>query len=204
MVYAERPAGRGARGIGAGAGKEASDLVVVQDATVPVVGHSDLVGLLHVRRGAVVAADPGGQARPRVGAHREHRPVECLQGLVDPVHIEAAVRAEEGVGHAELQHREPGARLQVEGLPDVKLKRAIVTGCAFATVDVDRCRHPFLTPPEAPPRRLVGGRGVADLPGPVGAGPAGVHDPLGAGAALHMMALTVAERAAAQQFAHHL
>ena len=102
VVDAQGAAGRGARRVGTGAGKEAPDLVVVQNATVPVVGHSDFIRLLHVGRGAVVAADPGGQTRPGVGAHREHRPVEGLQGFVDPVHVEPAVCGEEGIGHAEL------------------------------------------------------------------------------------------------------
>ena len=102
MVDAQGPTRSGAGGVGTGTGKEAPDLGVVQDAAVPVVGQSDFVCLLHVGRGAVVGGDPGGQARPRVGARREHRPVEGLQGLVDPVHVEAAVRAEEGVGHPKL------------------------------------------------------------------------------------------------------
>ena len=101
VVDAQGPTRSGAGGVGTGTGKEAPDLGVVQDAAVPVVGHSDSF-VCSIGRGAVVGGDPGGQARPRVGAHREHRPVEGLQGLVDPVHVEAAVRAEEGVGHPKL------------------------------------------------------------------------------------------------------
>ena len=204
MVDAQGSAGRGARGIGAGAGKEAPDFIVVQDAAVPIVSHSYLVGLLHVGRGAVVAADPGGQARPRVGAHREHRPVEGLQGLVDPVHIEATVRAEKSVGHAELQHREPGARLEMDRLSDVEFERGVVSGDPLPGVHVDRRHAPFPSAEESAPRRLLGGRGVADLPSPLGIGPAGIHDPLGAGAAVDVLALSVANRAGPEQFARDL
>ena len=204
VVDAQGTAGRGARRVGAGAGKEAPDLVVVQDAAVPVVGHSDFIRLLHVGRGAVVAADPGGQARPRVGAHREHRPVEGLQGLVDPVHIEATVRAEKSVGHAELQHREPGARLEMDRLSDVEFERGVVSGDPLPGVHVDRRHAPFPSAEESAPRRLLGGRGVADLPSPLGIGPAGIHDPLGAGAAVDVLALSVANRAGPEQFARDL
>ena len=129
--------------------------------------------------------------------------LRVLQRLIDPVQVLSPIGRQEGVGHPELEDGELGARLQVEGLPDVKLKRAIITCCAFATVDVDRRRHPFLTTEEAPSRRLLGGRAVRDLPRPLGAGPPRVHDPLHAGAALHVT-LTVAERAAAQELPHHL
>ena len=45
---------------------------------------------------------------------------------------------------------------------------------------------------------------VADLPDPLRAGPAWVHHPLRAGAAAQIVALSVAERAAAQELPHHL
>ena len=204
VVDAEWPAGGGAGGIAPDAGEEAPDLGIVQDAAVAVVGHVNFVGRWVVARGPVVARDPGGQPGSGIGPDGEHCPVEGLQRLIDPVQVLSPIGRQEGVGHPELEDGELGARLQVEGLPDVKLKRAIITCCAFATVDIDRRRHPFLTAEEAPARRLVGGRAVADLPGPLGAGPPRVHDPLRAGAALHVMALTVAERAAPQQLAHHL
>ena len=94
MADAQGAAGRGARRVAPGAREEASDLVVVEDAAVAVY----LVGRFHIGGRGVVAADPGGQPRPRVGSDRQHRPVEGLQGLVDPVEVLAPVRAEEGVG----------------------------------------------------------------------------------------------------------
>ena len=51
------------------------------------LGDSYLVGRFHIGGRGVVAADPGGQPRPRVGSDRQHRPVEGLQGLVDPVEV---------------------------------------------------------------------------------------------------------------------
>ena len=116
MADAQGAAGRGARRVAPGAREEASDLVVVEDAAVAVVGDSYLVGRFHIGGRGVVAADPGGQPRPRVGSDRQHRPVEGLQGLVDPVEVLAPVRAEEGVGHTKLEDGELGARLEVEGL----------------------------------------------------------------------------------------
>ena len=107
MADAQGAAGRGARRVAPGAREEASDLVVVEDAAVAVVGDSYLVGRFHIGGRGVVAADPGGQPRPRVGSDRQHRPVEGLQGLVDPVEVLAPVRAEEGVftlGTKRLQH----------------------------------------------------------------------------------------------------
>ena len=103
MADAQGAAGRGARRVAPGAREKASDLVVVEDAAVAVVGDSYLVGRFHIGGRGVVAADPGGQPRPRVGSDRQHRPVEGLQGLVDPVEVLAPVRAEEGVGHTKLE-----------------------------------------------------------------------------------------------------
>ena len=204
MADAQGAAGRGARRVAPGAREEASDLVVVEDAAVAVVGDSYLVGRFHIGGRGVVAADPGGQPRPRVGSDRQHRPVEGLQGLVDPVEVLAPVRAEEGVGHTKLEDGELGARLEVEGFPDVKLEGGVVSGDSLAAVHVDSGAHPFLTSPEATPRRLLGACAVADLPDPLRAGPPGLHDCLAAGAAVDVVTLTVADRAAPQDLAHHL
>ena len=204
VVDAQGAAGRGARRVAPGAREEASDLIVVQDAAIAVVGDSDFVGRLHVGGRGVVAADPRGQSRPRVGSDGQHRPVEGLQGLIDPIEVLASVRAEEGVGHTELEDGELGARLEVKGLADVKLEGGVVSGDSLAAIHIDRCRHPFPFAPETPPRRLLGACAVTDLPGPLGAGPAGVHDAVGAGAAVDVVALTVAERASPQELAHHL
>ena len=92
----------------------------------------------------------------------------------------------------------------VEGFPDVKLEGGVISGDSFAAVHVDSGAHPFLTSPEAPPRRLLGACAVAYLPGPLGAGPPGVHDAFGAGAAMDVVTLTVADWAAPQDLAHHL
>ena len=207
MVDAQRAAGRGARRVAPGAREEASDLVIVEDAAIAVVGDTYLVSGIHVTGRGEIAADPGGQPHPRVGSDRQHRSVEGLQGLVDPVEsveVLAAVRAEEGVGHTKLEDGELGARLEVEGFPDVKLEGGVVSGDSLAAVHVDSGAHPFLTSPEATPRRLLGACAVADLPGPLGAGPPGVHDAFGAAAALDVVTLTVADRAAPQDLAHHL
>ena len=136
MADAQGAAGRGARRVAPGAREEASDLVVVEDAAVAVVGDSYLVSRFHIGGRGVVAADPGGQPRPRVGSDRQHRPVEGLQGLVDPVEVLAPVRAEEGVGHTKLEDGELGARLEVEGFPDVKLEGGVVSGDSLAAVHV--------------------------------------------------------------------
>ena len=203
MGNAQGAAGRGARRVAFGAREEASDLIVVEDAAVAVVGDLDLVGGLHVGGRGVVAADPRGQPRPRVGSDGQHRPVEGLQGLIDPIEVLASVRRQKGVGHTELEDGELGPRLEVKGFPDVKLEGGVVSGDSLAAVDIDRSRHPFPLAPETPPRRLLGAC-VADLPGPLGAGPAGVHDAVGAGAAVDVVALTVAQRASPQELAHHL
>ena len=96
--------------------------------------------------------------------------------------ILAPVRRQKGVGHTKLEEGELGARLQMNGFPRVILEGGVVSGDSLAAVHVDSGAHLSFTFPEAPPRRLVGGRAVAYLPGPLGAGPAGVHDAFGAGA----------------------
>ena len=65
MVDAQGAGGRGARRVAPGAREEASDLVIVEDAAIAVVGDSYFVGRFHVAGRGVVAADPGGQPRPR-------------------------------------------------------------------------------------------------------------------------------------------
>ena len=202
MVDAERAVGGGAGGVAPGAWEQASHLLIVQDAAVAVVGHAYFVRLLHVRGARVVAADPGGQATPRVGPDGEHRPVEGLQGFVDPVQVLSTVSGEEGVRHPELEDAKLGACLQMKGLPDVKFEAGVVPCSALPAIDIDRCRHPFLTSPEAPRRRGVGL--VADLPCPlrVGQPPRVIH--VAAAAAPDVVALALADRAAAQQLPHHL
>ena len=76
VVYAQGAAGRGARRVAPGAREEASDLVIVEDAAIAVVGDSYFVRRFHIGGRGVVAADPGGQPRPRVGSDGQHRPVE--------------------------------------------------------------------------------------------------------------------------------
>ena len=201
VVDGERPAGRGARRVAPGAGELAPELGVVQHAAVPVVGDLDFVRLRHVIGRSVIAADPGRQSRPGVGAHGQGRPVEGLQGLVDPVEVLASVRGEEGVRHAEFEDAELGARLHVDGLPDVELKARVVPRDALPAVYVDRCHDPSFLTPKTPHRRLGA---VRDLPGPVWVGPPGVHHPLRGSAALYVVAFTIAHRAAPQDLAHHL
>ena len=165
MVDGERPAGRGARRVAPGAGELAPELGVVQHAAVPVVGDLNFVGLRHVVGRSVIAADPGRQSRPGVGADGQGRPVQGLQGLVDPVEVLASVRGEEGVSHAELEDAELGARLHVDGLPDVELKARVVPRDALPAVYVDRCHDPLSSTPETPPRCLGA---LADLPAGLG------------------------------------
>ena len=185
---AQQTGGRGARRVAPGARKEASDLVVVEDAAIAVVGDSYFVGRFHVGGGCVVAAEPGGQPCPRVGSDRQHRPVESLQGLVEPVEVLAPVRRQEGVGHTKLENGELGPGLQVDGLPDVELEGGVVSGDSLSAVHVDSGAHPFLKSPEAAPRRLLGACAVTDLPGPLREGPPGLHDCLAAGAAVDVLA----------------
>ena len=201
VVDGERPAGRGARRVAPCAGELAPELVVVQHAAVPVVGDLDLVGLRHVGGRGIVGGDPGRQPSPGVGAHGQGRPVQSLQGLVDPVEVLASVRGEEGVRHAEFEDAELGARLHVDGLPDVELKARVVPRDALPAVYVDRCHDPLSSTEETPHRRFGA---VRDLPGPVWVGPPGVHHPLRGSAALDVVALAIAHRTAPQQFPHHL
>ena len=123
MVYAERPVGRGARGIGAAAREERPEFLVVQDAAVAVVGHAYFIRLFHIGRARVVAADPGSQPGPRVGPDGHGCPIQSAEGLVFPKQILAPVRGEEGVRHPKFEHAELGPGLQVERLPDVKFER---------------------------------------------------------------------------------
>ena len=201
VVDGERPAGRGARRVAPGAGELAPELGVVQHAAVPVVGDLDLVCFRQIIGRSVVAADPGRQSRPGVGAHGQGRPVQSLQGLVDPVEVLASVRGEEGVRHAEFEDAELGARLHVDGLPDVELKARVVPRDALPAVYVDRCHDPLSSTPETPHRCL---RALADLPGSVWMGPSRVHHPLRAGAASDVVALALKHRSAPQQLPHHL
>ena len=90
----------------------------------------------------------------------------------------------------------------MDGLPDVHLEAGVVPRDPLAGIAVDCCHVALLSStPESGHRRLGA---LADLPGPVWVGPPGVHHPLRAGAALDVVALTVAHRAAPEELAHHL
>ena len=205
VVDAQRAAGGGARRVARGVGEELPELGVLEYAAVAVVGDSYLVCLFDVGGTRVVAADPGRQSRPCVGSDRQRGPVQGPERLVFPVHVPAPVRAEEGVGYSELEHGELGARLQVEGFPDVHLEARIVPRDALPGVHVYGAAHlSFTTAPEASTRRLVGGRAVAYLPHPLRVGPPGVHDPLRARAAVDVVALTVAQWTAPEELADRL
>ena len=202
VVDGEGPGGDGARGVACGVGEALSQLLIVEYDPVAIRSDLDLVCAFDVGRRGVVAADPGGQPGPRVGAHRQRGPVQGAQRLVFPIKVPASVRGQEGVGDAKLEDRELGTRLEVEGFPDVEFEAAVVPRDSLPRVHIDCYRHPFLTP-ETPPRRLLGG--LADLPHPLRVGqPPWVHDTLRARAAVHIPALSVADRAAAQELAHHL
>ena len=144
--------GRGARWVAAGAREKRSDLIVVQDPSVPIVSHADLVGRFHVGGRREVAADPGSQPCPRVGSDWQSCPVQSPQRGVFPVKILAPVRGEEGVGDARLEDRELGPGLQVDGLPDVEFERGVVSSNPFSRIDVDRRGHPFPSAEETPSR----------------------------------------------------
>ena len=92
----------------------------------------------------------------------------------------------------------------MDGFPDVKLEGGVVSGDSLTAVHVDSGAHPFLTSPEAAPRRLLGACAVTDLPGPLREGPPGLHDCLAAGAAVDVLALALTHRTAPEQLAHHL
>ena len=99
MVDAEKTGGHCVRGIGAGAGEERPNLVVVQDPfDSRCSGNLYLVCAFDVHRRSKVAADPDGQAT----SDRQHRPVEGLQGLTIEEEL-APVRGKEGVGNAHLE-----------------------------------------------------------------------------------------------------
>ena len=122
VVDAQGLAGRGALRVAAAAGELRAQLLVVQDQTVAVVGDLQLVARLHVSGAGEVAADPGGQAHAGVGADGELRPVQRAQGGVPPVEVGAAVGAQEGVRHPDLEDTQPRGALQVHRFPNIKLK----------------------------------------------------------------------------------
>ena len=203
VVDGEGPGGGGARGVARGVGEALSQLLIVEYDSVAIRSDLDLVCAFDVRRRSKVAAYPGGQPGPRVGAHRQRGPVQGAQRLVFPKKVPASVRGQEGVGDAKLEDRELGTRLEVQSLAQVVREAAVVSGSALPGVHVYGTTHLSSTAEQAPPRRLVGG--LADLPHPLRVGqPPWVHDPLRARAAVHIPALSVADRAAAQELAHHL
>ena len=84
--------------------KFGAKLLIVQNGSVAVPGHADLVGLLHVGCGRKVAADPSREPRARVRSSGQLSPVQRAQGLIAPVQVAAPVGAQEGVGHPDLEH----------------------------------------------------------------------------------------------------
>ena len=122
VVDAQGLAGRGALRVAAAARELRAQLLVVQDQPVVVVGHLQLVARLHVSGAGEVAADPGGQAHAGVGADGQLRPIQRAQGGVPPVEVGAAVGAQEGVRHPDLEDAQPRGALQVHRLPNIKLK----------------------------------------------------------------------------------
>ena len=123
VVDAQWAAGGGARRVARGVGEELPELGILEYAAVAVVGDSYLVCLFDVGGTRVVAADPGRQSSPCVGSDRQRGPVQGPERLVFPVHVPAPVRAEEGVGYSELEHGELGARLQVDGFPEMSISK---------------------------------------------------------------------------------
>ena len=122
VVDAQGLAGRGALRVAAAARELRAQLLVVQDQPVAVVGHVQLVARLHVSGAGEVAAHPGGQAHAGVGADRQLRPIQRAQSGVPPVEVGAAVGAQEGVRHPDLEDAQPRGALQVHRLPNIKLK----------------------------------------------------------------------------------
>ena len=122
VVDAQGLAGRGALRVAAAAGKLRAQLLVVQDQPVAVVGDLQLVARLHVGGAGEVAADPGGQAHAGVGARGQLRPVQRAERGVLPVEVGAAVGAQEGVGHPDLEDAQAGGALQVHRLAHVELE----------------------------------------------------------------------------------
>ena len=145
MVDAQGLAGRGALRVTAAAGKLRPQLLVVQYQPVAVVGHLQLVARLHVSGAGEVAADPGGQAHAGVGADRDLGPVQRAEGRVFPTQVGAAVGAQEGVGHPDLEDAQARGDLQVHRFPDVKLKVFISSCRSLTTVDPDGGHAPFLS-----------------------------------------------------------
>ena len=217
MVDALRPAGGGARGIGAAAGELGAQLLVVQDEAVAVVRHGDLVSGLAVGGAREVAADPRGQAHAGVGARGQLRPIQSAEGGVLPVEVGATVGAQEGICDPDLKDAEPRGALQVHRLAYVKLEVLVAPRRALPAIYPDRRRRFF--PSTEPPACWAGhaGGGVrrvrGDLlrpglrllplllhPGRLG----WVVDARvggGRGAAANVLALALEQRAAAQELA---
>ena len=121
VVDAQGLAGRGALRVAAAAGELRAQLLVVQDQPVAVVGHLQLVARLHISGAGEVAADPGGQAHAGVGADGQLRPIQRAQDGVPP-EVGAAVGAQEGVRHPDLEDAQAGRALQVHRFPNIKLE----------------------------------------------------------------------------------
>ena len=203
MVDGQGLAGRGARRVGGRAGE-----ALPEDEAHAIPGNVQFVRFRGVAGGSEVAADPRSQSRARVRAHRELRVVQSAGHRVLPVQERPAVRAQEGVGNADLVHRKFGAGLNVHTLTDVEGEAAVRALRAEARVHVDTRHALFRTAPEKPGgahRELAGVGAVGGLPGPLRRGPvAGVVDALRAGAAPYVAALTFANRASPQQLGRHL
>ena len=101
---------------------------------------------------------PGGPARSGSGRSATAQAPRSRRGVASGVEVLAPVRAEEGVGHTKLEDGELGARLEVEGFPDVKLEGGVVSGDSLAAVHVDSGAHPFLTSGSTRPCRPSTGR----------------------------------------------
>ena len=79
-----------------------TQLQVVQDEPVAVVGDAQAVRGLAVAGGRKVGADPGRQAQSCVRAFRQESPVQRAERC-DPVEVATPVRREEAVGQADLK-----------------------------------------------------------------------------------------------------
>ena len=121
------------------------------DLRVAVVGHLQLVARLHVSGAGEVAADPGGQVRAGVGARGQLGPVQRAERGVLPVQVGAAVGAQEGVGHPDLEDAQAGGALQVHRLAHVELEVGVGARHAPAAVHPDG-RHGLFLPTKEPPR----------------------------------------------------
>ena len=208
VVDAQGLAGRGALRIAAAPWKLGAQLLVVQD---PVVGHLQLVARLHVGGAGEVAADPGGQAHAGVGARGQLGPVQRAEGRVFPVQVGAAVGAQEGVGHPDLEDAQAGGALQVHRLAHVELEVGVGARHAPAAVHPDG-RHGLFLPTKEPPHWAgqAAGRVGRDLrrpgrrllPGLLHPGRLGRVVGSGrGGAAVNVSALALAQGAAPQELA---